>query len=463
MSDPGRKLIFVVGAGGAPLEFALPRLAALAEVHAYLATPVASPLKRGLLDQWCTDVIVPDPADRPGGIVADLVETARHRGADGVLGLSELSVMLVAEACLALELPGPGANARFARDKWLMRSRWAEAAVPCPRFVRVDDLASLEAARRTLKTPFLLKPSDRGGGIGQQVIDDDTDLAQALGDLRDSLVRAERQGIVEYTSATPEDHYVAEEIIEATTESWYDGRVSDHEWGDYLSVEGIVARGVYHPISIMGRMPTLANFAETVALSPTVLPERLQRKVERTAVQAVDAQGLDTCGTHTEIKLMADERMCMLESSARFGGVMATPIAEHVFGVDLISMLAAECLGERQEYPERMLTSDAAKGAAASVYLPCADSRSRPWSAPLPFRWEQLDWQALVSPASRVEIFPSQMAPNGTEVEPYRPGGGSLNNAGTVFVTSTDAETLLADSYRMLDDLEAALVAVDEP
>lgn len=463
MSGSRRKLIFVVGAGGAPLEFALPRLAALAEVHAYLATPVVSPLKQELLERWCANVVAPDLADRPGGIVADLVETARHRSAAGVFGLSELSVMLVAEAALALGLPGPGANARYARDKWLMRSRWAEAGVPCPRFVRVDDLASLEEARRTLRTPFLLKPSGRGGGIGQQVIEDDTDLAQVLGDLRESLASAERQGIVEYTSAMPEDHYVAEEIIEATTESWYDSPAGDHEWGDYLSVEGVVARGVYHPISIMGRMPTLANFAETVALSPTVLPERLQRKIERTAVEAVDAQGLDTCGTHTEIKLMADERMCMLESSARFGGVMATPIAEHVFGVDLISLLAAESMGEPQQYPERMLTSDAARGAAASVYLPCADSRSRPWSAPLPFRWEQLDWQALVSPDTRVQIFPSQMAPNGTRVEPYRPGGGSLNNAGTVFVTSTDAQTLLADSYRMLDNLEAALTAVDEP
>lgn len=461
MTGRTKRLIFVVGAGGAPLEYVLPRLAALAEVHAYQATPVLSPVKRALLERWCADVVAPDLADRSAGIVADLVQTARRRGADGILGMSELAVILVAEACLALDLPGPGPDARYARDKWLMRSRWAEAGVPGPRFTRVDDLASLETARRTLKTPFLLKPSGRGGGIGQQVVDDSTsDLARVLRDLKASLASAQSQGIVEYTSAMPEDHCVAEEIIGSTTESWYDGRDSDYVWGDYLSVEGIVARGVYHPVSITARMPTLANFAETVALSPTVLPERLQRKVERMAADAVDALRLDTCGTHTEIKLMANEQMCMLESSARFGGVTATTMVEHVFGIDLISLLAAEALGEPQKYPDRMLTGG--RGAAATVYLFGADSRSRPWSAPVPFRWEQLDWQALVSPASRVEVIASQMAPDGTVVQPYQPGGGTLNNAGTVLVHSIDAETALADSYRMVDNLEAALIAAGQ-
>ena len=441
-----KKILWVVGAGGPPFEYALPRLAARADVYAFVATDV-SPLQRSLLAQWCVDTTDLDGTD-DGDICQALVAAGRRYGVDGIVTFSEFGVIAVADACAVLGLPGPGPNAQLARDKWLMRKRWDETGLPVPRFAKVENLRDLETATQSLTLPILLKASGRGGGIGQQVIDSKTSLPQALSHAETALTQAADHGIVEYSGNLDTAHWVAEEIIDSTIDSWYD----DPRYGDFLSVEGVVARGTYHPICATGRLPTLPPFAEMGAVSPCVLREELQRKIEELSRAAVDALGLDTCGTHTEIKLMADEGMCLLETAARPGGSTATTLAEYVFGVDLLGLQTAEALGEPQSYPEQMLVTG--EGAAASVYLFAADTRGRPWSSPVRFDWRQIDWSGLVSPASRVEIIPSQMVPEGTVVSPYRPGSGALNYCGSVIVRSPDPGTLIADSYRLIDTLE---------
>lgn len=121
-------------------------------------------------------------------------------------------------------------------------------------------------------------------------------------------------------------------------------------------MEGIVADGRYHPLCITGRMPTVAPFTERASLAPAALPESAQRRIEEVSRAAVDALGLDTCATHTEIKLGADGAMWLIETAARFGGVMTTRQVETVFGLDMIGMLVRQLLGRDVAYPERMLT-----------------------------------------------------------------------------------------------------------
>jgi biotin carboxylase len=452
MEHSVKKLLWVVGAGGPPFEYVLPRIARHADIHAFIATEISA-RQQTLLSRWCADVTTLDPAGRSSGITPAIVEAARRHGVDGVVTFSEFAVIAVAEACQRLGLPGPGPNANLARDKWLMRKRWAEAGLPVPRFAKVENLHDLEVVTQTLTLPILLKSSSRGGGVGQQIIQSSTSLPQALRNVDAALEQASHHGIVEYSTGLNAGHCVAEEIIDSTTDSWYD----DTRYGDFLSVEGIVARGIYHPLCITGRLPTLPPFAEIGAVSPCILREDLQRKIEQLAAASVNALGLETCGTHTELKLMSGEQMCLLETAARPGGSTATALAENVFGIDLIGLQTAEALGLPQNYPERMLIDG--KGAAASIYLFAADSTGKPWRSDIAFSWQQLNWSELVSPASRVEIIPSQMVSSGTVISPYHPGSGALNYAGSVLLHSPDPETLLVDSYRLIDNLEEALLA----
>jgi biotin carboxylase len=455
VDDSAKRLLWVIGAGGAPFEYVLPKLLERSEVYALVATRIP-PKYEDMVKQHCAGVVAFDREDQAGDFTLAIVESARRFGVDGIVTFSELCVIGVAEACLQLGLPGPGPNANLARDKWLMRQCWAQAGLPVPRFVKVDNLQDLEAAARTLTLPILLKPSGRGGGIGQQVIDESTFLPDVMKRVEVELEQAAQRGIVEYSGGLDVAHCVAEEIIDSTTESWYD----DDRYGDYLSVEGIVARGVYHPICITARLPTLPGYAETVALSPCTLTEELQRKIEQVARDAVNAIGLETCATHTELKLMSGQRLCLLETAARTAGSTATAIAESVFGIDMVGLYTSEALGLPQEYPEQMLVEG--RGARATLYLFGADPAGNPWASELPFPWKSLDWSQLISPASQVEIIPSQMVPDGTVVRPYQVGLGALNNFGSLVLRSPDPETLLNDSYRLVDRLEAVLRAMSE-
>lgn len=447
MSRTGRKLLWVTGPGGPPFEFALPRLAAYADIYAVVPNKL-NPAQEDLLAQWCEDVIRIDRS-RSTSITADIVAAARGHRVDGIMTFAEMAVVAVAQACLALGLPGPGPHAALARDKWQMRKRWYEEGLPVPRFERVDGLPDLESAASTMKMPFLLKASGRGGGIGQQIISASTVLPDALARMSAALDEATDHDVVEYSELDLQ-HCLAEEIIESTTKSWY----SDPRYGDFLSVEGMVSRGTYHPLCITARLPTLPPFVEMGGVSPCVLREDQQRKIEELAVAAVNALRLETCPTHTEMKLMADGRLCLLESAARPGGSTATSMSAAVFGVDVVTLQMGEALGIPQTYPEQMLV--VGKEAAGSLYLCPADTTGTAWAGPTRIGWRDLDWNQLVSSGSRVEITPSQMIPDKTVVTPYHPGTGALNYIGAAMIYSSDPQTLLEDCYRLIDGLERA-------
>ncbi len=453
-----KRLLYVVGVGGPPFEYVLPRLGRHADVHALVFVTLGKQ-QADELRRECAGVRFYEPHRKHGenqgncNASDDIVNEARRIGASGIITFSEFAVIAVAEACSRLGLPGPGPNARYARDKWLMRNRWSDAGLPSPRFMKVASRKELETAASILGRPFLLKPAGRGGGIGQQVIRADTSLPQAWESLDTALGQATERGLADYCTDFDTEHCVAEEIIESTTESWYD----ESGYGDFLSVEGIVSQGVYHPLCITARPPSIPPFTETGALSPCTLAEHLQRKIEDCARRAVTALGLETCGTHTEMKLMANNELRLLETAARFPGSMAVALAETVFGIDLVGLLAAELLGEQQSYPDDMLVKG--NGAAAALYLFAADARGNPWASLPPFCWENLDWAALMSAGTRAEVIPSQMIPHGSPMPAYYPGRGALGYAGSVYLTSTDPVTLLTDSNRVMNGLESAVRA----
>ncbi|WP_055701209.1 GNAT family N-acetyltransferase [Streptomyces silaceus] len=453
-----KRLLFVAGRSGPSLDYALPRLAAVASVHAVILSPVDA-FARAQLDHHCADVT--DRADAPDPVEA-LVEYARLVRAHGLLTFSEYAVRPVADACLRLGLPGPGVNAARARDKWLMRLRWQRAGLPVPCFRQVGSLGDLQRARDRLATPFLLKRSDGAGSIGHVVIGEDTDIVEVWHRALEVDRAAFRDGFGDYTHGEHVPSFVAEELIASTTESWY---APQHDgtrgYGDYVSVEGMVAGGTYHPVCVTGRLPTVAPFTELSNQAPCVLPERLQRVVEEHARHAVDTLGLDTCATHTELKLMAGERVSLLETAARVGGAMVTREVAEVFGVDLITLQAREALGEPQKYPERMLVTGDGR-AAASLALIATDSRGTPWRTLPRFDWRSFDWSPLVSPGTTVEVAEGSTVPDGSVMPRYDAAAAALSIGGIAYVTADDPATLKADTYRILDGLEGALVAAQD-
>jgi biotin carboxylase len=446
-------LYVIPGVGGAPPEFALPRLRRHGDVHALLVATF-SPSVDQVMHESCASVRwVDQDAPMPDTIVA----AAREVEADAVVAFSEFAIVAVAEACAELGLRGPGPNVVRSRDKVEMRTVWREHGLAGPAFEPVRSLADLERAAPRLPKPFLLKPTWLAGSQGQVVVRDDTDLAAVWRHVTNVVDELESARMYDFMTIGRGTQFVAEEIIESSTESWYDVG----GYGDYVSIEGLVVGGRYHPISITARLPTIPPYVELGFPAPTVLSEDRQRQIEELARAAVEALDLDYCATHTEVKLQRDRGLCLLENAARIGGAMIPRIVYEAFQVDMIDLLLRALLGKELELPEHMLTSGPTGQAVASLMLPATDSRGTPWRSLPPFRPDRVDWRRLTAPETQVEVVAGQSLPSGSPMPAFSPTAGTRNYAGTLFLRSPDPVTLQADCFSIVDGLEAALQAVD--
>ncbi|MQS39685.1 ATP-grasp domain-containing protein [Streptomyces katsurahamanus] len=447
-----KRVLYVYAKGGTALEHAFPRIAACAELHVLALMPLPTAAEE-LWRPHCASIAEAHMDPGAGDAVADeIVRAAERVGADAVLTLSEFAVLAAAHAADRLGLPGPGsAAAGRARDKRLMRETWQAAGVPVPAFRRVGSEAELRTALTELTPPVLLKSAWSAGSIAQVVLDSPEEAPSAWA----RFVRAREKGrdirMSELYEPDADGHLIVEEIVEGSAGSWYDRP----GYADYVSVEGIVANGVHHPLCITARLPPIPPFNEVASTAPCVLPEASQRRVEEISRQAVDALKLDTCGTHTELKLMADGRVAVIETAARFGGVMITREIEEVFGLDPIALLVRQLLGERVDYPERMLIEG--RGAAASLVVVPADAAGVPWSSRPRWSPGEVDWSRLLSPGSAVEPVAAFELPPGSPIPVYDPAAGAANWLGLFVVTAADAGTLLKDCNSVLNGLESGL------
>ncbi len=448
-----KKILYVYVKGGAPLETAFPRLAACGELHVLALSPLPEAAK-AVWEPCCTSITVHPGGLTPGEpVVEAIIAHAQEIGADALFTLSEFAVLAVANAADRLGLAGAGPGIRAARDKRLMRQAWQAAGVPIPRFRRVDSAADLRGALAALTPPLLLKPAWGAGSVAQLVLTSQDQVADAWAEIEQALHRGGQVGMNElYVQNTDGDRLV-EEIMDGTTEGWY----SEDGYGDYLSVEGIVAKGIYHPLAITAKLPTVPPYIEVASTSPCVLTDELQRRIEEVSRRAVDALGLDTCGTHTELKLRADGELVVIEVGARFGGLLTTRQVEIAFDLDPIGMLIREHLGEEVEYPPAMLVEGGR--AAASVAVVPAAADGTPWQTQPLWDPEQVDWSRLLSDGSTVEPVPAFMLPTGTQVPRFDPSGGSRNWLGVFLLTANDAPTLLRDCRAILDGMEDALAS----
>lgn len=445
-------ILFIYAKGGPPLEYALPKIAAHGDVHVLALAPLPQSTETAW-QPWCASVTRVQP-EEGAELVSLICAHATRVEAAAVLTLSEYAVVAVAHACLQLGLAGAGEQVLAARDKRLMRQIWHDAGVPVPGFAEIHSPDDIALAFASLKPPLLLKAAWSAGSTAHLTVRTEQEAERGWKIGRSVMEASSEEGYAELHSADEGvSDFLLEEIVIGDATDWFDGP----GWGDYVSVEGIVADGTYHPLCITGRMPTIPPFTERASITPAALPEALQRRIEDVSRAAVDALGLGTCATHTEIKLGADGAMWLIETAARFGGVMTTCQVETVFGLDMIGMLVRQLLGEKVVYPSRMLTEGS--GAAGSLVILAADTAGEPWQH-LP-RWDftAVDWSSLLSGGSRIELVRELSLPAGTVMPAYEEAGGANSMAALCFVAADSGPALLADCGRIVASLPHELAA----
>ncbi|MFJ2774328.1 acetyl-CoA carboxylase biotin carboxylase subunit family protein [Streptomyces sp. NPDC087300] len=447
------KVLLVHAKGGPPLGHVLSRAAVKAQVH-LLALSALPPAVAGDAGRLCASVVTPTDAER-ADLVSLIVARAKAVGADAVLTFSEYAVVAVAEACEALGLPGAGAAAALARDKRLMRRTWREHGLPQPEFRPVATEADLYEAAAELPFPLLLKAAWSAGSTAHQIIRAPHEVSAAWRRSRDVMAESAQLGYAELHVAEADADFVVEQIVTGTAGEWFD----DPGWGDYVSVEGVVAQGVFHPVCVSGRMPTVEPFTERAGITPAQLSPDAQERIVALARQSVDALGLRDCGIHTEIKLGAQGRMWLIETAARFGGAMTVPQIEEVFGLDLIGMLVDQLLGRPVAWPERALTPEQARGAAGSLVVLAVDGAGEAWQDRKAWDFPAVTRRVPLSGGSRLSVVAESSLADGSTVPVYDPAAGANTMAALCLLSATDPRTVLRDFETLVDALPRVLPA----
>ncbi|OQR61272.1 carboxylate--amine ligase [Streptomyces maremycinicus] len=250
---------------------------------------------------------------------------------DGVLTSCDYYLPTVARIAGQLGLPGSSPKAvENACRKDATRRILADAGVPGPRFAVHEEWADLIRAARKIGYPLVVKPVDLCAGMYVRRVDDEEQLATAVGALAGFPVNARGQ--------RREPAVLLEELLD----------------GPEVSVETVSYAGTVHVVGVtdksIGGAPA---FIETGHMFPADLPAVDAESAERTALAALEALGLTDNGVaHTEVKLTsAGPRV--VEVNPRPAGNRITELVRHVAGIDLAAAFVEVSLGREPDLRPR--------------------------------------------------------------------------------------------------------------
>lgn len=450
-----KNICYIVGIAGASLDFALPRLIKKGKIYSLIAAPLPDD-KINILREFCTDVReIPDLGKidfNEESLETNIISYAQEISADAILTLDEFSIAAVSRAAVKLNLRGAGVNVNRSRNKFLMREHFRKQGVPNPKYFKLTEESDRNVFLDAITTPFIIKVTEGAGSFCHTVIHKKELFNQEFDMLLQTVTQIGNDKFLGVVDSFNKPEFIAEEVIDATTESWFDG----NEYGNYVSVEGFVVNGVYKPISITSRLPTIPPFTETGLQTPCELPTSKRKLLEDMARRAVDAMELQFCGTHTEIKLLNKNNMCLIETAARLPGASITAMVEDSFGIDLIGTLAELLLyGSSDSIPNEMLDNKSVL-ATGSVALVPANASGTPWKTTPPLK-KDIDLKSIIPAGVTYQIIWNKGLADGQDIPSYDLKKGYFNFLGGVYLKAEKTSDITKAQLSILNSLEYIL------
>jgi biotin carboxylase len=236
-----------------------------------------------------------------------VVRFARQVPVAAIVGIDDSGTLLAAKASQALGLPHNAPEAaEAARDKHLMRCRFAAAGLPSPAFRRwrLSDDPAVVAADTAF--PCVVKPTILSGSRGVMRADDPAELAARFARLR-GILAPER----------------CEDVL-----------VEDYIPGVEVALEGLLDGGRLRTLALFDKPDPLEGpfFEETLYVTPSRLPTDVQTDIKDVASAAAAALGLREGPIHAELR-WNDEGPWLIEVAARsIGGLCSRTLR---FGTDM--------------------------------------------------------------------------------------------------------------------------------
>lgn len=203
-------------------------------------------------------------------------------------------------------------------DKHAMRARLRESGVDPTASAMVADTAALRAFAREHGLPCVVKPVRGAGSAGVAVVREegalDAAFARACGTF-DGLPDA---GVL----------------------------VEQFHGGPQFSVESFSECGEHQVVTITRKFSDPEHFVELGHVAPAAMSPEQEQDVHAFVARVLDALGVESGATHTEIVLGATGPR-VIETHIRMGGDEIPALALDVTGVDLADCVVRQVVGEK--------------------------------------------------------------------------------------------------------------------
>ena len=302
------------------------RAAAFTEAAARLGLPVlpAFDLPDALDNRW--GATLPLDFGKPDEAVARIVAHAADHPITAVLSLDDSASLIAAKASAALGFPhNDPAAAEAARDKLKMRRAFAAGGVPVPAFrgFRLDaDPATLAREMGPVGFPCVVKPTMLNGSRGVIRANDPVELAAAFARTRDLLLT---EAVAQGTEGIVVEGYLP---------------------GVEVALEGLLTDGALTVLALFDKPDPLEGpyFEETIYVTPSRLPESVQREIAAMTEQAAAAVGVRHGPIHAELRIN-DDGVWPIELAGRSIGGLCSTILEFGTGMSLEELILAHAVG----------------------------------------------------------------------------------------------------------------------
>lgn len=255
--------------------------------------------------------------------VFDTAEAARARFGtiDGIVTYSELCVVAAADTAERWGLPGiPLRTAETLRSKLLQRERLTDTGCDDVPFLAAATAADVRSAVTRLGMPVVIKPDQGWGSRDTRKVATSADLESAI-----AMVTADEPG-----------GYIVERLLK--------GREA-HPYGDYVSVEVLMAAGEPAVLAVTGKLPLIPPFREPGQFWPSHLSVSERSDICDFVLRAVRSFDITVGALHVEVKLCPDGPH-IIEINGRLGGFIPE-LLNAGSNVDMVALAAQAALGAR--------------------------------------------------------------------------------------------------------------------
>ena len=238
---------------------------------------------------------------------------------DAVLSIaSDLAVETVNFIATNLSLTGNSLEATpLMTNKFLMKNALNSQEIKTAKYIAIKSETDISKITE-FNFPLIVKPTDRSGSSGVNIVLNKTQLLQAL------------------TTA-----FEASFIKEVIIEEFIDGRE--------LSIESISQGGTHHIVAITDKITSgPPHFVELEHHQPTKEPNIIIEKISHIIPKALDSLKITNGAAHTEIFITSNDEIYINEIGARMGGdFIGSHLVQLSTGFDYLEATINIALGDK--------------------------------------------------------------------------------------------------------------------